>query len=81
MSPDEAEQVVRNDPFELEEEIRGGERRYQFLGETDEGRILIVVAAAAENAVRVVTAWPAKRRLRAFWLTQKKGKRYGEEAE
>lgn len=73
VSPDEAEQVIRNDPFELEEEIRSGEQRYQILGETDEGRILIVVAAISEEAVRVVTAWPAKRRLRDFWRTSGKG--------
>lgn len=78
---EEAEQVIRNDPFEVEDDFRSNERRYQFLGETDAERILIVVATVEGEAVRVITAWPAKRRLKAFWRTLAKGAKYGEKGE
>lgn len=81
ITPEEAEQVIRNDPFEIEEEFRGGERRQQFLGETNAKRILIVIARVSDESIRVITAWPAKRRLRAFWLTLAKGTRHGKENE
>jgi uncharacterized DUF497 family protein len=62
-------------------ELSGNERRQQILGETDAGRILLVVLVEMSDKIRVITAWPAKRRLRAFWLTLAKGRGYGEETE
>jgi hypothetical protein len=77
VSPEEVEQVLLNDPVDLEEEIRNGEWRQIHLGETNAGRILIVVTMQREEYIRVVTAWPAKERLRAFWRAQQKGKSHG----
>ena len=77
ISPAEAEQVVLNRPVDLEFELRSGEERATQIGETDEGRILIVVSTAQDKKVRVVTAWPAKERLRRYFQTQKRNGNVG----
>lgn len=81
IAPEEAVQVILNRPIDLGVDFRQGEWRQVYLGETDAGRILIVVTAQIEEEIRVVTAWPAKERLRAFWVTQTKGRGYGRETE
>ena len=40
---DEAEQVMDNDPLDMEEQFRNGEQRFAHLGETFAGRVLFVV--------------------------------------
>jgi uncharacterized DUF497 family protein len=76
VSPEEAEQVVLNEPLDLEVQIRGGEERTLQVGETDAGRILIVVTTWRGAKVRVVTAFPANKRLRGLYerYTQKGAK-------
>ena len=81
VTAEEAEQVLQQEPIALEEELRNGEWRQLYLGATDAGRILIVVVREMEESIRVVTAWPAKERLRAFWRTQQKGRLHGREIE
>ena len=66
--PDEAEQVLGNEPVEVESQIRSGEERVLYLGVTDEGRVLFVVVTQRAELVRVVTAHVANKRIRtAFW--------------
>jgi uncharacterized DUF497 family protein len=77
ISPDEAEQVILNRPLDLEAEVRNGEERVAQIGETDERRILIVISTAREGKIRVVTAWPAKERLRRHFQTQKRSGNVG----
>ncbi len=77
ISPEEAEQVILNRPVDLESYIRNGEERTAQIGETDGGRILIVVSTMRDKKVRVVTAWPAKERLRRYFLTQKRNGNVG----
>lgn len=77
ISPEEAEQVILNRPLDLESYIRNGEDRTVQIGETDEGRILIVVSTMRDKKVRVVTAWPAKERLRRYFSTQKRNGNVG----
>jgi uncharacterized DUF497 family protein len=77
ISPAEAEQVVKNRPRDLEFELRNGEERVTQIGETDAGRILIVVSTTQGKEVRVVTAWPAKERLRRYFQTQKRNRNVG----
>jgi uncharacterized DUF497 family protein len=72
ISPEEAEQVVRNRPFDLETQIRNGEDRVSQLGATVDGRVLVVVTTSRRGRIRVVTAWPAKERLRQFYETQRR---------
>jgi uncharacterized DUF497 family protein len=43
VSREEAEQVIENNPFDLERQIRNGEPRVLHLGETNAGRVLFVV--------------------------------------
>jgi uncharacterized DUF497 family protein len=63
----EAEQVVLGASLPLETEERSGEDRYTELGETTEGRLLLVVWTWRRRRIRVVTAFPANRKWRAFW--------------
>jgi len=71
IAPAEAEQVVLNEPFDLRFEMRSGEERITQVGETDNGRILVVVTTMGGGLIRVVTAMPANRKLRKLYLTQK----------
>lgn len=68
---DEAEQVVENDPITLGQEERNGEQRILYLGETNENRVLFVAVTARGYDIRVVTAYPAKRKLRTLYFNQK----------
>ena len=77
IKPDEAEQVIQNRPLDLESHLRNGEERTVQIGETDSGRILIVVSTMQGKSVRVVTAWSAKARIRRYFLTQKRNGNVG----
>ena len=61
VSSQEFEQVIANDPLDLEYQVESGEDRYKSLGVTDQGRTLIVVWTLREGKVRAVTAYPVGR--------------------
>ncbi len=71
VSPEEAEQVIENNPLDLTRRIVNGEERILHLGETTAGRILSVVATDRDGLIRVVTAYPATRAMRKFYAAQK----------
>ncbi len=71
VSTEEAEQVINNNPFDVERQIRNGEVRFLYLGETLSGRILFVVVTQRGNDLRVVTAFAADRQARKFYTEQK----------
>ena len=71
VSKTEAEQVIQNDPLDLERQIRNGEPRILHLGETTTGRVLFVVVTLRNKMLRVVTAFPANRKARKFYAEQK----------
>lgn len=71
VTPDEAEQVISNHPLDLNRQIRTNEKRLVQLGETDSRRVLVVITTMRESLIRVVTAYPAGKRLRTFYKTQK----------
>lgn len=73
VSPQEAEEVLLNEPADIERQNRNGEERLLQLGETREGRILIVVSTFTGSKIRVITAWPAKERLRRYWRSLQAG--------
>lgn len=73
----EAEQIIQNRPVDLSAELRDNEERLAQIGETDSGRILIVVSTMRGEKIRVVTAWPAKERLRRYFLTLKRSGHVG----
>jgi uncharacterized DUF497 family protein len=74
---EEAEQVILNRPVDLEAELRNGEKRTVQVGETDAGRILVMVSTMRNQKVRVVTAWPAKERLRRYFSSLKRNGNVG----
>ncbi len=77
ISPAEAEQVINNNPLDLDFDTRNGEERTAQLGPTDAGRILVVITTMRDDLIRVVTAYPATKRLQHVYLTQKDVTREG----
>jgi uncharacterized protein len=69
--PEEAEQVIENDPLDIEAQTVEGEQRYTSIGHTDQGRFLLVVTTLRQSRVRVVTAFSPPKRLIHLYLTQK----------
>ena len=68
VAPEEFEQVIDNDPLDLEYQVENGEGRYKSLGVTDRGRALIVVWTLREGKVRALTAYSAgKSYERLYW--------------
>jgi uncharacterized DUF497 family protein len=65
--PAEAEQVILGASLPIETEEHSGEDRHTELGKTTEGRLLLVVWTWRRRRIRVVTAFPAKRKWRALW--------------
>lgn len=71
VTPEEAEQVIENEPFEVGKVERNGELRIVQVGETDAGRLLLVAVTYRAERVRVVTAYPASRKFRKFYDQEK----------
>jgi uncharacterized DUF497 family protein len=59
VSPAEFEQVMRNDPVDLDSDVIDGEERYRSIGMTNGGRLLLVVYTLRKGKIRAVTAFPA----------------------
>lgn len=53
----EAEQEITNEPFDLDFQLMNCEERSVQLGETNQGRILVVVSTLRETLIRVITCW------------------------
>ncbi|MGD0546277.1 MAG: BrnT family toxin [Terracidiphilus sp.] len=66
VTPDEAEEALLGDPMDIafEAELQAG-RRWAFLGNTRQGRPLLIVIALRGRRLRVVTAYdpPAQGKL------------------
>ena len=71
ITPEEVEQVVLNEPIDLTMQLRDGEERTPQVGETDAGRILVVITTWRDGLIRVVTAFPAKIALRKLYVAQR----------
>jgi uncharacterized protein len=69
--PEEAEQVILNDPVDLGMEVVEGEDRYLNLGATVQQRILLVVTTWREDRVRVITAFEPTKRLIQFYYQER----------
>src|SRR5215469_6972891 len=67
----EAEEVIDNDPLDLEVQMVGDEERILQVGYTNAGRMLIVATVWREDKLRVVTAFPASPGFRQHYLRQK----------
>jgi uncharacterized DUF497 family protein len=77
IAPAEAEQVFFNWQIDLDSYVRNGEERVVQAGETDGGRVLVVVSTIRKDKTRVVTAWPANERIRRYFATQKRSRDVG----
>ncbi len=72
----EAEQVITNEPCDLEFQVMTGEERFVHLGETNAGRILVVVSTWRKTLIRVITAFDANKTMKRIYIAQK-GNSYG----
>jgi uncharacterized DUF497 family protein len=69
--PEEAEQVILNDPVDLGVEIVEGEERHLNLGATAQGRVLLVVTTWREGRIRIITAFEPIKRLIQFYYRER----------
>ncbi len=78
VKPEEAEQVLLNDPLELGfETSETKEERWSYLGETYEARILQVIITLRGERVRVVTAFDAPISAKRLYLKTKADQQNG----
>jgi len=75
--PDEAEEVVLNNPLDVDYIDYDGELRIRQVGETVSGRILVVVTTERVGLLRVVTAYEPSGHLRSKYLKFKESWVYG----
>lgn len=73
VTPEEAEQVFENDPFDLEFQTVGDEERVLQVGVTNLGRFLLVASTWRDERLRVVTAFPASPGFQKLYLREKGG--------
>ena len=73
VAPEETEEVLLGDPLDVGFEVTGGEERWSYIGETNEGRILRVVITLRGERIRVVTAFEPEKHWKTFYLEQKAG--------
>ena len=59
VTPAEFEQVLNNDPLDLDCEWIDNEERYRSVGLTSRGRLLSVAWTVRDGKIRPVTAFPA----------------------
>jgi uncharacterized DUF497 family protein len=76
VSCSEAEQVIYNEPFDLEFQTESGEERFAQIGETNAGRILVIISTWRGTKIRVVTAFDASKAMKTMFIVEK-GKLYG----
>jgi uncharacterized DUF497 family protein len=71
VTPEEAEEVLRNDPMDVGAHNVDGEERYGDLGVTNAMRTLFVVTTFRGERTRVVTAYDPPPALRRLYSTRK----------
>ncbi len=72
VTPEEAEQVIENDPVDLDYQVIESEERWVTVGVTIRGRFLLAVWTIRGSAIRVVTAFDADQRHQRVYLEQRK---------
>jgi uncharacterized DUF497 family protein len=76
VTQEEAEQILENDPVDLEEQYVDGEHRFSQVGETREGRVLTIIATLRRNRIRVVTGWDSEAATKRKYFLQR-GRQHG----
>ena len=67
ITPGEFEEALVNEPLDLEYQTEENEERFKAVGETANGRILVLVWAIREGRIRAVTAYTASRPMRRLY--------------
>ncbi|MGH9518119.1 MAG: hypothetical protein ACRD2D_00650, partial [Terriglobales bacterium] len=62
---------IQNRPVDLGSQLRNGEQRTAQIGETNAGRVLVVIATMSSARVRIVTAWQANKNYRRYFTSLK----------
>ncbi len=73
VTPDEAEQVLLNDPADGGSQNVDGEERYVDVGVTDAMRLLVVITTARGELTRVVTVYEPRPAVRDLYFRGRKG--------
>jgi uncharacterized DUF497 family protein len=68
ITPDEAEEVLMNDPQYLSTQDDQGEERILEVGLTRAGRCLVILSTMRGERLRVVTAYDAPRALKMHYM-------------
>lgn len=71
VTPEEAEQVLLNDPIDGGTQDHEGEERFVEVGSTEALRILVVITTQRGELTRVVTAYPASPAFRQYYASEK----------
>ncbi len=71
VTPAEFEQLILNDPVDVDYDIINGEQRYRSVGITLQGRLLSAVWTIRNGKIRAITAFPASMRDRRHYLERK----------
>lgn len=71
VSPEEAEEVLLNDPLDLEYQDQDGEERTLQIGLTLSMRFLAVATTLRSGRIRVITAYPATPKQQLVYLRQR----------
>jgi uncharacterized protein len=66
----EAEDVLSGNHVLLEDEMVGDEQRWIAVGSTRAGRILVVVFAVRNEAMRPITGWTADKEATALYFME-----------
>ena len=59
VTPAEFEQMLNNDPLDLDYDLIDDEKRYRSVGRTNGGRLLSMAWTIRNSKVRAITAFPA----------------------
>ena len=74
VKPEEAEQVILGDPLDFGfDPDANGEERWTYIGESNQGRILVCVMTLRGEKIRVVTSFDAERQDKLLYLEMKAG--------
>jgi uncharacterized DUF497 family protein len=68
VTPEEVENVFKNDPVDLNYEHVAGEHRWTILGHTDSRRVLTIVFTLRREAFRAITAHDVSKKSRAEYF-------------
>ena len=71
----EVEEVICGDVLELDVQYQDGEERFPLIGETDRGRILLVIYTVRDGLLRPVTAYEPGAYLKRRYLEEKETRR------